>query len=107
MSDAPKEPVGDGRGSDGRFKPGNKAAKGNPHAKAVQKLRAALFEAVQPDDLRQIVAAMVEKAKAGDIPACREVLERTLGKPEAADFVARLEALEERIAELQKRGQQA
>jgi hypothetical protein len=42
---------------------------------------------------------LIEQAKAGDVPAAREVFQRVLGAPEALDALARLEALEERLAD--------
>jgi hypothetical protein len=36
---------------------------------------------VTEDDLRAIVAALVKQAKAGDIAAARELLNRLIGKP--------------------------
>ena len=78
----------------GRFKPGNKGGPGNPHAKRVARLRSALLKAVSPADMQAIVAKLVTDAKAGSVPAAKEVLERTLGKPFEADLLERLEHLE-------------
>ena len=38
------------------------------------------MDAVSDDDLRAIAAKLVERAKAGDLAAAREVLTRTIGK---------------------------
>ncbi len=38
------------------------------------------MSAVSDDDLRAIASMLVEKAKAGDVMAAREVLDRMLGK---------------------------
>lgn len=70
-----------GRGSGGRFAAGNAGGPGNPHAKRVAELRAVLLAAVTDRDLRAIVAKLVERAKAGELPAIRELLDRLLGKP--------------------------
>lgn len=88
-----------GRGPDGRFAKGNSGGPGNPYAKRAAKLRSALYEAVTDDDLRAIVAKLVESAKGGDIAAAREVLDRLLGRPEPIDLIARLEALESQLTE--------
>ncbi len=42
------------------------------------------MSAVSDDDLVQMVRALVEKAKAGDVMAAREVLDRMLGKAKVA-----------------------
>jgi hypothetical protein len=96
---APETPAGDGRGSNGRFLPGNKAGKGNPHNQKAQAIRAALFDAVDPQDIRAAVLAVMEMAKAGDLRALAEVLDRTIGRPIPQDVEERLAALEETIAE--------
>jgi len=57
-------------------------------AARVAALRSVLLDSVSPDDLRAVVAALVERAKAGDVPAIREVLDRTVGKPPAVLGVA-------------------
>src|SRR5689334_20040804 len=77
----------DDRDGNGRFLPGNRGGPGNPHAKKVAQLRSALLETVTPEDMRTIVLKLVEMAKGGDLPAIRELLERTLGKRVEADFM--------------------
>lgn len=94
----------DARDRRGRFTPGNSGGPGNPHAAQVAKLRAALLEAVTPQDLRAVVAALVKAAKGGSVPAARELMERILGKPTEWDFLARLEALEGRATSGQTGG---
>ena len=89
----------DGRDGKGRFTAGNKLAKGNPHAKRVAALRSALLDAVTEEDMRAVIAKLVEMAKGGDVHAIKELLNRTLGKPQEADLVERLERLEELLAE--------
>ena len=79
----------------GRFLPGNGGGPGNPFAAKVARLRGALLEAVTEEDIREIVEALVEEAKAGDVVSAREVLLRTLGKPIESDLLERLERLEE------------
>jgi hypothetical protein len=79
----------------GRFGPGNAGGPGNPYTAQVGRLRAALMEAVTEDDLRAVVKALVERAKAGDVAAARLLLERVLGRPLEADILERIEALEE------------
>jgi hypothetical protein len=64
----------------------------------VASLRAALLEAVTPEDMRSIVLKLVEQAKEGNIAAAKEILERCLGRPLEADLLERIEALEAREA---------
>ncbi len=74
---------GDGRDGHGRFLPGNQAAvgRGNPHADRVHAWRSALAVTVTEDDLRAVIAKLVERAKAGERWAVCELLDRCLGKP--------------------------
>jgi hypothetical protein len=59
-----------------------------------------LFKSVKPTDLRQVIAALLAQAKAGDVTSIRELLQRLLGPPEAADLAARMDALEQKIEQL-------
>ena len=74
------EPSGGRDPATGKFLAGNAFAQGNPHAKRVGELRTAMLEAVTPRDLRAIVKKLIAQAKAGDVIAAREVLDRSLGK---------------------------
>ncbi len=73
-----------GRDANGRFAKGWKGGPGNPHARRVADIRSVLMSAVSDDDLRAIVSRLVKKAKAGDVMAAREVLDRLLGKAKVA-----------------------
>jgi len=44
--------------------------------------------------MQSVIAALVEKAKKGDVAACRVLFERVLGPPIAADIIERIEILE-------------
>ena len=83
-----------GRDDRGRFTQGNEGGPGNPHSLQVSRLRSALLNAVTEDDMREIIEALVAKAKAGSIAAARVLFNRTLGKPLEPDIIARIEALE-------------
>ncbi len=96
--DTPTPNGSSGRDTSGRFAKGNPGGPGNPHARHVGQLRAALLNAVTPQDMREIIAALVKQAKNGDVRAIRELFDRTLGKPQEADFIERLEALEQSLA---------
>ena len=86
------------RDSRGRFAEGNPGGPGNPLAQSVGRLRAAMLTAVTVADMRAVVAKLVEMAKDGNVPAMRELFERTLGKPQEADFIERIEQLEALLA---------
>ena len=79
----------------GRFLPGNEGGPGNPYIKRVAALRKALLEAVTPEDIVQVVAALIEKAKKGDVNAAKILFDRTFGPPTPADITARVEELEQ------------
>ena len=73
-------PSPNGRTASGRFAKGNPGGPGNPHSRRVAALREALLESVTESDIRAVSKALVSKAKGGDIPAVRELLDRLLGK---------------------------
>ena len=87
------------RDNRGRFVPGCKPGPGRPKKKyrAVE-LRKALLAAVTDGDIEAIIKGLVAKAKAGDITAAREVLNRIFGPPVEIDLLERLEELEARLA---------
>ncbi len=59
--------------------------------------RAAMVQAVTPDDVADIMRALVAQAKAGDIAAARLVLERVFGRVTDTETLERIEALETAI----------
>ena len=69
-----------GHDKKGRFTAGNKCSRG----RKVTELRRALLDAVTPEDIKEIVAAVVEKAKAGDLQAISLLLDRCIGKAMSA-----------------------
>jgi hypothetical protein len=87
------------RDAGGRFVPGNPGGPGNPHAALVARLRAAMLGAVTPDDIHDVLRALVRLAKSGHVPAAREVLDRVLGRGDGLDLLARIQALEMRRQE--------
>ena len=66
----------------GRFQPGT--APGPGRAAHTQEHRAAMREAVTPEDVRSILGTLKDLALAGDINAARLVLDRVLGRPREA-----------------------
>jgi hypothetical protein len=69
------------RDASGRFTKGNPGGPGNPFARQVAALRREALAAVTPEDVRAIMAKLVELARAGDVPAAKLVLAYTVGKP--------------------------
>ena len=99
MSKTPSTSGSNGRDQQGKFVPGNSISKGNPHARRVAALRSALLEAVSEDDMRAVIAKVVEQSKEGDMMAAKVLFERVLGRPTEADFVERLERIEAFLSE--------
>jgi hypothetical protein len=93
-SAAPSVSAGNGRTAKGTFAPGNKLAKGYPHARRANRLRAELYRVVSVEEFREVIRAILKEAKGGDVTAAREIIERLLGKPENVDVMARIEELE-------------
>jgi len=81
MSNSPTANRSNGRDTRGRFTTGNRGGPGNPRGKTVAKLQAMIRACVSDADLRAIIGVLVEEAKGGSLPACREVLDRLVGKP--------------------------
>lgn len=73
-------PSRNGRTAGGQFAKGNSGGPGNPHGKRVAELRAALLEAVTPADIAAVAKALVLRAKQGEVPAIRELLDRLVGR---------------------------
>jgi hypothetical protein len=72
------------RDEKGRFGKGNRGGPGNPFARQTAKLRQAALEAVSGDDIHEIIEALKEKAKKGDVAASKLLLSYTIGKPTTA-----------------------
>lgn len=79
-ADKPAKVPAPGRDAKGYFIKGNKLAKGNTALKHVHELRKALYAAVKPKDISEVIKMLVGKAKAGDVVAAKELLDRMLGK---------------------------
>jgi hypothetical protein len=72
----------DGRDGRGRFAAGNTCGGGNPFARQVAGLRAALLETVTEQDIQEIAYVLLLNAKAGDLPSVKLLFQYTLGKPQ-------------------------
>lgn len=86
MENAPTTTPTD-RDAAGRFAPGNRAAAGRskPYAKQALARRRALLEAVDEDDIREIVGRIVEAAKGGDLDAGKWLVDRVAGSSRITD----------------------
>lgn len=73
-------PSPNGRTPRGRFAKGNPGGPGNPYARRTAALRSALLDAVTEADIRAIAKALVKRARDGEVPAVRELLDRLLGR---------------------------
>ena len=74
------KPSRNGRTAKGRFAQGNPGGPGNPYARRVAAFRAVLLDAVTEADLKAVARSLVARAKAGEVPAIRELLDRLIGK---------------------------
>src|SRR2546430_17166894 len=72
------------RDSSGRFAAGNRGGPGNPFARRTAAARKAIADAVTPEQLAAIAAAMVKKALEGDGAAAKLVFRYAAGKPAQA-----------------------
>ena len=80
-SNQSNETTANGRDGGGRFAAGNKGGPGNPFARHTAAMRKAIADAVTPEQLAAIAAAMVKKALEGDVAAAKLVFAYAAGKP--------------------------
>jgi hypothetical protein len=82
MSPTPPDPATNSqRDANGRFAPGNEGGPGNPFARHVAKLRAALVNSVTEADMQQIADDLRIQAKLGNVEALKLLFQYVLGKP--------------------------
>ncbi|MDD5728621.1 MAG: hypothetical protein PHV59_08665 [Victivallales bacterium] len=91
-----------GRDSAGRFTKGNPGGKGNPYAKQVAQLRAAMMKAVTKKDIQDIVKKLVTEAKTGNIRAIDLLLTRIFGTPVSVDVLEEINEMEQAINEFRE-----
>ncbi len=80
--ESPSTNGSNGRNTKGQFAKGNKGGPGSPYVKKVAALRSKFFECVTPEDMEEVVLALLKKAKKGDVLAIKELLLRVLGQPQ-------------------------
>ncbi len=107
MSASDSAPSRAERDVDGRFRPGNLTSRkgGNPALRRLGELQTAVREAATAEDVRAVLAALKERALAGDCASASVWLSRTCGAPRtfvdvalpsivtAADFGAAMRAI--------------
>ena len=77
----PEKKPTSGRDERGRFAPGNGGGPGNPFARRVAKLRAALVQRVTEEDMAHIAEQLIAQAKLGNVAAIKLLFQYVLGKP--------------------------
>jgi len=75
------EKASKGRDSRGRFSPGNLIGPGRPSRERERENLKSFASVVTPEELAKITQAIAAKAKRGDVPAARLLLEYAVGKP--------------------------
>lgn len=99
MADEPSETGDNGRDERGRFTTGNQAARGNPYARRVAAFRSALYEALTPEEVKELVRKLFNQAMGGDAAAARIILDRLYGPPVALDIEERMHHLEQLVSD--------
>ncbi len=84
------------RDDQGRLKKGHSSGgRGNPHAGAASKFRAAIYECLTTEDIQDVLFSLLDEAKNGNVAAAKELLDRTVGKAEVGpDVLEKVELLE-------------
>src|SRR5690606_7773429 len=85
----------------GRFTKGNSWGHGNPFARQTAQLRKAFVSMLTPQDMMDVAAAMLIKAKAGDVAAARLLSAYSIGRPGPAEDPDRLDANEWKVRQEQ------
>ena len=88
----------EGRDRKGKFVKGWKGGPGNPFARKVAKLRAALLDAVGEDDVAAVARKLVLKARGGNTEAAKLLLSYVVGRPAEAPDPDRADLDELRLA---------
>ena len=83
-----------GHDARGKFAKGNKFGTGNPLNRRTQRIRAILLGALTDQQAQKIANRLIRMAAGGNLPAIKELLDRTIGKPPAFEILERLEELE-------------
>ena len=79
MKPTDRKTESNGRRTDGKFGPGNKCAANNRRGHMMA-LRKALWDCVTPDDLIDVMGALLAASKDGDTAAIKILFERLFGR---------------------------
>ena len=82
-------------------KAAKKASQLNRLSRVQRRFRCAMLTSVTLIEVQEIMAKLVSQAKAGNISAAREVLDRVVGKAAEQDIIDRLAELEVLVASQQ------
>jgi hypothetical protein len=85
------QPATEGRTAIGTFAPGNRFARGNPNARKMATLRAALLECATAERMKSLGEKLYELAIAGDLAVAKLLLAYAVGKPGGAVDADRLD----------------
>jgi hypothetical protein len=77
----PRAPAGEDRGSNGKFLPGNKAARGNPFARKMAAMRSALLSTATELGIQTLGVRLLADAIAGNLAAAQLYLSYCVGRP--------------------------
>jgi len=58
-----------------------------------------MLEAVTPAEIQALIKVLLKHAKSGDVLTIEEVLDRTLGKAEGLDLLAKVEELDAAVVQ--------
>jgi hypothetical protein len=70
-----------GRLEHGRFAPGNRFGRGNPHAKRMCELRKVMLDSIEDGTIEAATRKLGELAATGDVAAIKLLFEYAIGRP--------------------------
>jgi len=79
-----------GRNRNGTFAKGNPGGNGNPYNKRIATLRSAVLDAVNENDVREIVSTFKMQAKEGDVLAAKFLFSYAIGAPLSNEEIMRM-----------------
>ena len=90
------------REANGRFAEGNPGGRGNPFGRRLCANRAAILNVIGPEEIEQVMAALMKEALAGDLQAAKLILQYAVGKPAAAKEPDRVDVDEFEVAKAKR-----